>query len=87
LGVFWKRGNQQGAIAAIVVGFGTCIYYMLHTYPALGGSAAGQWFHIAPMAAGIFGVPAGLLALVVVSLLTPPPDPRATKLVDQIRAP
>jgi len=87
LGVFWKRGNQQGAIAAIVAGFGTCIYYMLHTYPALGGSAAGQWFHIAPMAAGIFGVPAGLLALVVVSLLTPPPDPRAMKLVDQIRAP
>ena len=87
LGVFWKRGNQEGAMAAMVVGFATCVYYMLHTYPSLGGSASGQWFHIAPMAAGVFGVPAGLLALIVVSLLTPPPDPRAMKLVDQIRAP
>ncbi|MEO6920217.1 MAG: sodium:solute symporter family protein [Collimonas sp.] len=87
LGVFWKRGNQEGAMAAIVVGFATCVYYMLHTYPALGGSASGQWFHIAPMAAGVFGVPAGLLALIVVSLLTPPPDPRALTLVNQIRAP
>ncbi|AMP11576.1 solute symporter protein [Collimonas arenae] len=87
LGVFWKRGNQQGAIAAMAVGFSTCIYYMLHTYPALGGSIGGQWFHIAPMAAGIFGVPAGMLALVVVSLLTPPPDPRAVTLVHHVRAP
>ncbi|MDB5769534.1 MAG: Sodium:solute symporter family protein, partial [Collimonas fungivorans] len=38
-------------------------------------------------AAGIFGVPAGLLALIVVSLLTPPPDPRAVALVHHVRAP
>jgi cation/acetate symporter len=60
---------------------------MLHTNPILGGGAANQWFHIAPISAGIFGVPAGLLTVVVVSLLTPGPGPRAAALVDYIRAP
>jgi cation/acetate symporter len=60
----------------MAAGFLVCIYYMLHTSPVLGGSAAGQWFHIAPISAGIFGVPAGLLTIVVVSLLTPAPGGR-----------
>ena len=87
LGVFWKRANHQGAIAGMVVGFVVCVYYMLHTNPILGGAAAGQWFHIAPISAGIFGVPAGLLAIVGVSLLTRPPDRQTQALVDYIRAP
>lgn len=87
LGVFWKRANQQGAIAAMLAGFGVCVYYMMRTYPTLGGSALNQWFGIAPISAGVFGVPAGLLALVVVSLLTPAPGQRSNALVDHIRAP
>ena len=87
LGVFWKRANQHGAIAGIIAGFGMCVFYMLHTLPALGGSVTGQWFHIAPISAGVFGVPAGLLTMIVVSLLTPPPDARTMALVDYIRAP
>ena len=87
LGVFWKRANHQGAIAGILTGFTVCIYYMLHTSPVLGGSAAGQWLHIAPISAGIFGVPAGLLAIAAASLLTPAPDGRTGALVDYIRAP
>lgn len=87
LGAFWKRANQQGALAGIVTGFGVCAYYMLHAHPALGGSVQNQWFHIAPISAGIFGVPAGMLALVVVSLLTPRPDARVLALVDHIRTP
>jgi cation/acetate symporter len=87
LGVFWKRANHQGAIAGMMVGFAVCVYYMLHTNPVLGGSAAGQWFHIAPISAGIFGVPAGLLTIVAVSLLTPAPDRQTLALVDYIRAP
>jgi cation/acetate symporter len=87
LGVFWKRANHAGALAGMAAGFSVCLYYMLHTNPILGGSAAGQWFHIAPMSAGVFGVPAGLLLLVVVSLLTRAPDARAHGLVDHVRAP
>jgi cation/acetate symporter len=87
LGVFWKRANHHGAIAGMLVGFVVCVYYMMHTNPVLGGGAANQWFHIAPISAGIFGVPAGVLAIIVVSLLTPPPGRQTEALVDYIRAP
>ena len=87
LGVFWKRANQQGAIAGMVTGFAVCVYYMVHTLPALGGATSGQWFHIAPISAGIFGVPAGLLAIALVSLMTPAPDQRTLAFIDHIRAP
>ncbi|CDG81167.1 sodium:solute symporter family protein [Janthinobacterium agaricidamnosum] len=87
LGVFWKRANHYGAIAGMLSGFAVCLYYMLHTSTMLGGSEAGQWWHIAPISAGIFGVPAGLLAMALVSWLTPPPGRRTLGLVDHIRAP
>jgi len=87
MGVFWKRANQSGAVAAIVCGFTVCVYYMLHTMPAFGGTPADQWFHIAPISAGVFGVPAGFAAMIVASLLTSPPDEATMALVDHIRAP
>lgn len=87
LGVFWKRANQHGAIAGMLTGFLVCVVYMLQSNPTLGGSVANQWFHIAAVSAGVFGVPAGFLALFIVSLLTPAPDERTLKLVDQLRGP
>ncbi|MES2933794.1 MAG: sodium:solute symporter family protein [Pseudomonadota bacterium] len=87
LGVFWKRANQQGAFAGMIIGFSVCVYYMLHTNPVLGGSAASQWFHIAPLSAGVFGVPAGWLSIMLVSWLTPPPKQRALDLIAHIRSP
>lgn len=86
-GVFWRRANQPGAIAGMLAGFGVCVFYMLHTNPSLGGTSAAQWFHIAPISAGVFGVPAGCLALVLVSLLTDPPDQRTQAFIDQLRMP
>ncbi|MES2018627.1 MAG: sodium:solute symporter family protein [Pseudomonadota bacterium] len=87
LGVFWKRANNAGAIAGMLAGFSMCLYYMLHTNPILGGSAAHAWFSIAPISAGIFGVPAGMCVLVLASLLTRPPAAMTHALVDHIRAP
>jgi len=87
LGVFWKRANHQGAIAGMVVGFAVCLYYMLRASPALGGSLSEAWFGILPMAAGVFGVPAGMLTVVAVSLLTPRPSRSSEGMVDYIRAP
>jgi cation/acetate symporter len=60
---------------------------MLHTNPMLGGSLDGVWFHIAPISAGVFGVPAGALGLVLVSLVTAPPPRESRGLVEHIRAP
>lgn len=87
VGVFWRRANQYGALAGMATGFAVCQFYMVHTNPVLGGSAAAQWFHIAPISAGVFGVPAGLAALVVVSLLTPPPDAHSRAFVEYVRRP
>ena len=87
LGVFWRRANYQGALAGMLAGFGVCLYYMLHTSTMLGGTPDGQWLHIAPISAGIFGVPAGLAAAILVSWLTPAPGRRSVGLVEHIRAP
>ena len=87
LGVFWQRANYQGALAGMLAGFGVCLYYMLHTSAMLGGTPDGQWLHIAPISAGIFGVPAGLAAAILVSWLTPAPGRRSIGLVEHIRAP
>ena len=87
LGVFWKRANHIGAITGMVTGFAVCLYYMLRASPALGGNAVETWFGILPMAAGVFGVPAGLLTVVIISLLTPRPSRSSAGMVDYIRAP
>src|SRR5262245_7874184 len=94
LGVFWKRANKWGAIAGMVVGLGICMYYMSVTYPffrdLLGVTApiaSYQWFGINAISAGVFGVPAGLLTIFIVSLLTPAPDQEVQSLVDHVRYP
>jgi cation/acetate symporter len=87
LGVFWERANRQGAVAGMVAGFFVCLYYMLHANPTLGGNQAGLWFGIAPISAGVFGVPVGLLANAIVSLLTPAPDEQSLALLRHIRTP
>jgi len=87
LGVFWKRANHIGAITGMITGFAVCLYYMLRASPVLGGNTLETWFGILPMAAGVFGVPAGLFTVVVVSLLTPRPSRTIAGMVDYIRAP
>ena len=87
LGVFWKRANKWGAITGMVAGLGVCMYYMVTTYPFFGGVAANQWFNMAPISAGVFGVPVGIITIIVVSLLTPEPSKQVQELVEHVRYP
>ncbi len=87
LGVFWKRANKWGAITGMVAGLGTAMYYMVQTYPFFGGVAANQWFDMAPISAGVFGVPVGIITILVVSMLTPAPGPKVQELVEHVRYP
>jgi cation/acetate symporter len=91
LGVFWKRANKAGAIAGMIAGLGVCLYYMLHTYPQFilwfGTTRMDLWWGIAPISAGVFGVPVGLLTIFVVSLLTPAPDRSVQEFVEHVRYP
>jgi cation/acetate symporter len=87
LGVFWRRANKWGAIVGMAAGLGVCMYYMYTTYPFFGGIAANQWFNMNPISAGVFGVPLGIITIIVVSLLTPEPSKQVQELVDHVRYP
>ncbi|WP_028228807.1 sodium:solute symporter family protein [Paraburkholderia ferrariae] len=90
LGVFWKRTTRLGAVAGMIAGLAVCVYYIVATYPfftELTGFEGGRWFGIEPISSGVFGVPAGFLAAIVVSLLDRRPDGYTEALVDYIRHP
>ena len=65
---------------------GVCMYYMYLTYPFFGVNGA-KWWDINPIAAGIFGIPAGFFGLIVGSLISPAPNKEIQDLVDHVRYP
>lgn len=69
LSLFWKRTNKQGAVAGIVVGALSVIIW--DYIPLVGGQTLGTVTGLYSLLLG-FGL--GLLAIVVVSLLTPAPS-------------
>ncbi len=90
LGVFWKRTTQNGAVAGMLAGLGVCVYYIVSTYPyftQLTGFSGTRWFGIEAISSGVFGVPAGFVVAIVVSLVDRRPDAYTNALVDYIRHP
>jgi len=90
LGVFWKRATKWGAIIGMSAGLGLAMYYMLRTYPFftnMGIPKMDLWFGLNPISAGVFGLPVGLLTIIIVSLLTPEPDRQTQQLVEHVRYP
>jgi cation/acetate symporter len=82
LGVWWKRANREGAIAGMIAGFvaGTAyLWYVEH-----GGAL---WFGIDHLRFGMIGMPASLVAMVAVTLLTPAPDEETLRMIDEVRVP
>jgi len=86
LGIFWKRANKMGAIVGMLGGLGVCMYYMYMTYPFFGVMAP-KWWDIEPISAGIFGIPVGIIGVIVGSLLSPAPSKEVQDLVDHVRYP
>jgi cation/acetate symporter len=92
LGIFWKRATKAGACVGMVLGLGVTIYYMVMTQPWLRGvfnitSPIELWYGIQPISAGVFGVPLGFAAIILVSLVTPAPRKDIQDLVDHVRYP
>jgi len=92
LGIFWKRANHIGACVGMVLGLGITFYYMATTQPWLRGvfgvtSPVELWYGILPISAGVFGVPLGFAAIILVSLITPAPRKDIQELVDHVRYP
>jgi cation/acetate symporter len=99
LGIFWKRANKWGASLGMIAGLGVTFYYMINTQPWLyklthGGAAitpeilkANTWWDIAPISAGLFGVPVGFAVIIIVSMLTKAPGKEIQDLVEHVRFP
>ncbi|GAB1392231.1 cation acetate symporter [Rhodocyclaceae bacterium] len=86
LGIFWKRANQFGAVLGMLTGLGVCTTYMVITYPFFGINAP-LWWGINPISAGLFGIPAGFLGILVGTLITPPPSQKIQDFIDHVRYP
>ena len=93
LGIFWKRANRAGAVAGMLIGLSVTLYYMVrvqfNAIPWLGLHGIGMepWLGIQSTSAGIWGVAAGFVSIVLVSLLTEPPSSEALGLVELVRSP
>jgi cation/acetate symporter len=82
MGIWWKRANRPGAIAGMLVGLGTTLYYMV------GSRFFGvSWFGTTTVASGVFGIPLGFITIWIVSLLTEAPPKELQDFVTDIRYP
>jgi cation/acetate symporter len=94
MGIFCKRINRWGATAGMAVGVITTAVYMAYAHPAVREWVSGMprsapvhlLWGIQANAAGVFGAPLAFLTMVVVSWLTPRPDPATLALVDYVRS-
>jgi cation/acetate symporter len=83
LGVWWKRANRPGALAGMFFGFLAGTLYLVNIR-WLGGA---EWFGIDHLRFGMIGMPVSLVAMVVVTLMTPEPDEETQAMVDEMRIP
>jgi len=86
MGIFWKRASKWGAIVGMAVGLGLCAYYMYTRYPFFGVNMP-LWFGLSPVSAGMFGLPASMITIFIVSWLTPAPPKDVQELVEHVRYP
>lgn len=76
LGMVWQKVHRPAVVAGMLAGLGLTLYYMVVNAPGFRhfwglDPSAGLWFGIQPLSAGVFGVPAGLLVMVLLTLLLP----------------
>jgi len=96
LGIFWKRTTGVAASLGMLAGIGITFYYMIVNQPWLrevffgtprSAPITGEWFEIAAISAGTFGVPLGFATIIIVSLITPAPSREVQDMVSSVRYP
>lgn len=83
LAIWWPRMTVWGVLAALMAGFGVAASQIGLT--ALAGTE--PWLGVSDLLAGIFGIPAGFLAGIAVSLLTARPAGEVAARAVEIRDP
>ena len=86
LGIFWKRMNKEGAIAAMVSGLLTTFGYIYH-FKFGGGTPDRYLFGVSPEGIGFVFMWLALAVGILVALLPEPPPRDIQELVEDIRVP
>ena len=86
LGIFWKRFNREGAIAAMVTGITTTSLYIMY-FKFWGGTQASWLLGVSPEGIGFVFMWLALIVGVSVALVTKAPPQDIQNLVEDIRIP
>lgn len=89
LGIFYKRMNKEGAIAGMVVGITSMLFYMLKFKFGWfgGGTKDDWWFEISPEGFGSIAMILNFVVSIVIMKFTPEPPQEVQDIVENIRIP
>ena len=89
MGIFYKRMNKEGAIAGMVVGILSMLFYMVKFKFDMfgGGTEKDWWFGISPEGFGTVAMLLNFIVSITVSKFTPPPPEEVQEIVENIRIP
>ncbi|MCH4552784.1 sodium:solute symporter family protein [Aestuariibaculum lutulentum] len=89
LGIFYKRMNKEGAIAGMVVGISSMIFYMLKfKFGWFGGGGKDDWwFGISPEGFGTVAMALNFVVSIIIMKFTPAPPEDVQDIVENIRIP
>jgi cation/acetate symporter len=76
LGLLWPKVHRPAAVGGMLAGLGLTFYYLVVNAPGFRHfwglePSSGLWFGIQPISAGVFGVSAGLLVMVILTWVVP----------------
>ncbi len=86
LGIFWKRMNREGAIAAMLTGLVTTFAYIYY-FKFGGGNPANYLWNVSPEGIGFVFMWLAMAVGIAVALMTPAPPQEVQDLVEDIRIP
>jgi cation/acetate symporter len=89
LGIFYKKMNKEGAIAGMVIGILSMLFYMTKfKFGWFGGGAkADWWFGISPEGFGTVAMILNFVVSIVIMRFTPEPPIEVQEIVENIRIP
>jgi len=89
LGIFYKKMNKEGAIAGMVIGILSMLFYMLKfKFGWFGGGTKSEWwFGISPEGFGTVAMLINFVVSVVIMKFTPDPPESVQEIVENIRIP
>ncbi len=89
MGIFFKRMNKEGAVAGMVVGMLSMLFYMVKFKFDMfgGGGQEDWWFGISPEGFGTVAMMLNFIVAWLISTFTAAPPPEIQQMVDDIRIP